>query len=99
PSFRPWRNAATTCAYDWGDALLRNPITGIVDCCARAVSGHPAAAPPKSVMNSRRRMRPPSDSGRGIVRLTLGSGKGKKPLCALLVDKGPTSQLGSFASL
>src|SRR5262245_29071949 len=23
-----WRNAATTRAYDWGDALLRNPTTG-----------------------------------------------------------------------
>jgi hypothetical protein len=34
--------------------LLRNPTTGIVGCCARAASGHAAAAPPKSVMNSRR---------------------------------------------
>src|SRR5262249_21812295 len=33
--------------------LLRNPITGIVDCCARPTSGH-AAAPPTSVMKSRR---------------------------------------------
>jgi hypothetical protein len=30
-----------------------NPITGIVGCCARAASGHAAAAP-RSVMNSRR---------------------------------------------
>jgi hypothetical protein len=29
------------------------PIAGIAGCCARAVSGH-AAAPPSSVMNSRR---------------------------------------------
>ena len=34
--------------------LLRNPITGIAGCCARAASGHAAAAPPSSVMNSRR---------------------------------------------
>jgi len=27
------------------NALLRNPITGIADCCPRAASGH-AAAPP-----------------------------------------------------
>ena len=27
-------------------------------CCARAASGHAAAAPPRSVMNSRRRMCP-----------------------------------------
>src|SRR5262249_58695993 len=28
--------------------------TGIAGCCARAASGHPAAAPPSSVMNWRR---------------------------------------------
>ena len=35
------------------DVLLRKPITGIADCCARAASGHAAAAPPSSDMNSR----------------------------------------------
>ena len=36
------------------------PTTGIAGCCARAASGH-AAAPPSSVMNSRRLMGlPPS---------------------------------------
>jgi hypothetical protein len=39
---------------------LRNPITGIVGCCARAASGHAAAALPSSVMNARRLM---SDMG------------------------------------
>jgi len=38
-----------------GDALPSNPTTGIAGCCARAASGH-AAAPPSSVMNSRRLM-------------------------------------------
>ena len=38
--------------------LLRNPTTGIAACCARAASGH-AAAPPRSVMNSRRLTRSP----------------------------------------
>jgi hypothetical protein len=38
-----------------GDLESRYPITGIVGCCARAASGH-AAAPPSSVMNSRRLM-------------------------------------------
>src|SRR5262249_9361280 len=33
--------------------VCRNPITGIADCCALAASGH-AAAPPSSVINSRR---------------------------------------------
>ena len=36
------------------DRLLRNPITGIPGCCARAASGHATAAPPSSAMNSRR---------------------------------------------
>src|SRR5262249_35462366 len=36
------------------DTVLRNPTVGNADCCARAASGHPAAAPPTSVMNSRR---------------------------------------------
>jgi len=31
-----------------------NPTTGIADCCARAASGHVAAAVPTSVMKSRR---------------------------------------------
>src|SRR5215475_11318742 len=34
--------------------LLRNPITGIAACCARAVSGHAAVAPPIKAMNERR---------------------------------------------
>ena len=32
------------------------PRTGKLACCARAVKGHAAAAPPNSVMNSRRKM-------------------------------------------
>jgi hypothetical protein len=40
--------------------LCRNPTTGIAGCCARAASGHAAAAPPSSVMNSRRFMSLPS---------------------------------------
>jgi hypothetical protein len=36
--------------------LLINPPTGIAGCCAHAAIGHAAAAPPSSVMNSRRRM-------------------------------------------
>jgi uncharacterized protein YchJ len=31
-------------------------MTGIAGCCARAASGHAAAAPPNSVMKSRRLM-------------------------------------------
>src|SRR5215472_16740690 len=34
--------------------MRMNATTGIAGCCARAARGHPAAAPPTSVMNSRR---------------------------------------------
>ena len=49
------------------EAPLRNPITGIAGCCARAASGHAAAAPPSSVMNSRRFIRSPRRRGRAAV--------------------------------
>jgi hypothetical protein len=39
-----------------GRGAAHHPITGIVGCCARAASGHAAAAPPRSEMISRRRM-------------------------------------------
>ena len=35
-------------------AVAQKPITGNARCCARAASGHAAAVPPSSVMNSRR---------------------------------------------
>jgi hypothetical protein len=37
-----------------GDLASSSPITGIAGCCALAASGHAAAVPPSSVMNSRR---------------------------------------------
>jgi Uncharacterised protein family (UPF0149) len=36
-----------------GDSRFKYPTTGIAACCAHAASGH-AAAPPRSVMSSRR---------------------------------------------
>jgi hypothetical protein len=38
-------------------ALLRNPITGMADCCARAANGQAAAALPSIETNSRRPMK------------------------------------------
>jgi len=35
--------------------MLRNPTTGTAGCCARAASGHAAAAPPSSVAKNFRR--------------------------------------------
>src|SRR5262245_4027335 len=52
-SFRPCRNALTRYAKPAAGVVLRNPITGIAGCCARTASGH-AAAPPRTVTNSRR---------------------------------------------
>jgi hypothetical protein len=46
-----------------GDLGSRNPITGIVCCCARAASGH-MAVPPSSVMNSRPFIRQPRRQAR-----------------------------------
>src|SRR3954453_17648890 len=47
-------------AYGWGEAAFINPITGMAGCCARATSGHVAAAPVKSPINSRRCMSDPT---------------------------------------
>src|SRR5262249_51380515 len=54
PALRPLWNAATNVSNARGDAILRKPITGSAGCCARAATGHVAAAPPTRVMNSRR---------------------------------------------
>ena len=54
-SLKPLAEARDAIAHaSIGRAPSRNPITGIAGCCARAASGHATAAPPSSVMNSRR---------------------------------------------
>ena len=47
-SLRPWWNARRRLAERSGASLLKKPITGIADCCARAITGHVTAAPAKS---------------------------------------------------
>ena len=54
PSFSPLRNAGSNGVNDSADPPIRIPITGAAGSCARTPSGHAAAAPPSSVMNSRR---------------------------------------------
>jgi hypothetical protein len=54
-SLSPLRNAATKGAYFSSDEGSRNPTTGITGCCALVASGHATAAPPRSMMNDRRR--------------------------------------------
>ena len=51
-------------AYGWGSPTWRKPITGLSGCCARAACVHTTAAPPRSVMNSRRFIRSPRRRGR-----------------------------------
>jgi hypothetical protein len=51
---RPWRNPSSILALRSGEPVCRKPITGIATCCARAASGHAAAAPPSAAINFRR---------------------------------------------
>ena len=60
-------------AYSSDVSLPRKPITGNSDCCARTATGHAAAAPPRSVMNSRRFIRSPQIAGVDpIILLAVG---------------------------
>ena len=43
-----------------GDATLKNPITGVAGCCARAANDH-ATAPPSSDTNWRRLITEPTE--------------------------------------
>jgi len=61
PSIQPSsRSRCTKAAVHWLQfaevAAPSKPMVGSLACCARAASGHAAAAPPNSVMNSRRFM-------------------------------------------
>src|SRR5262249_17333228 len=62
------RNASTRCTGT--GTPLRKPTTGIAGCCARAASGHAAAALPTSVMNSRRLIVAPRGQNHARHRLT-----------------------------
>src|SRR5215472_7244604 len=68
-SLRPRRNARKRSVIASGDLGSRSPITGIAACCARAASGHGAAAP-TSVMNARRLIVAPRGQNHAPHRLT-----------------------------
>ena len=55
-------------ATSLSEPVMRHPITGIAFCCARAASGHVAAAPPRSVMNPRRCMSHPGNTSRPAAK-------------------------------
>ena len=87
---RPLRNACKTSPVSSGERALINPITGLAACCARAENGQAAAAPPRSVMKSRRLIAAPEASGQAIVSaLKQSAGRGcmsalgQKQTCAL----------------
>jgi len=61
PSIQPSsRSRCTNAANHWpcdeGVPATRNPMVGFAGCCARAASGHAAAAPPNVAKNFRRSM-------------------------------------------
>jgi hypothetical protein len=62
------RKTARFAAKESGEPALRYPTTGIVGCCARAASGHVAAALPSRVTKSRRLMCSPQAEGRILSR-------------------------------
>src|SRR5262245_27229417 len=55
-SLKPRRRPVSREVSDSGTPRLKYPITGIAGCCARAASGHAAAAPPSVAKNFRRAM-------------------------------------------
>jgi hypothetical protein len=67
-----------------GDAPLRNPITGIAGCCARAARGHAAAAPPRSVTKRRRSFDHLVGGGEQLCRLDFQE-------LWMLIDDGRTA--------
>src|SRR5262249_50315706 len=107
-SLRPLRTSPPKRTELSFDRPLTKPITGIAGCCARAASGHAAAAPPTSVMNSRRLIVAPRGSkprtASSHSRPGLGTGRGGRGLrpivlgwqCRLWVPR-PASKPERFA--
>src|SRR5262249_12735364 len=91
-SARPSLKAATRCAHSASDPGLRNPTTGIAACCARAASGH-AAAPPMSVMNSRRLMAASFDHLVGGHEQPVRHGEAEHPGSLVIDDQFKFSRL------
>ena len=72
---------------------FNTPIRGSFPFCwAVAASGHAAAAPPTSVMNSRRFITSPKP-GDGILAAQTGTSIGAKPSRALLVDAADVAEV------
>src|SRR5262245_7721960 len=76
---RPLRNACNTGPVSSGERALKNPITGLAACCARAENGQAAVAPPSNLMNSRRLMAAPAAWTSLIVSVQVARLKGHPP--------------------
>src|SRR5215475_9391446 len=79
---RPLRNACNTSPVSSGERALMNPITGLVDGCARTENGQPAVAPPSNLMNSRRLIATPDAQEAAWYRVKPARGKAL-PMSAL----------------
>ena len=70
-------------------------------CCARAASGHAAAAPPRSVMNSRRRIVAPElktgDRSKSLTVLGWHQADGRT--MSALAQKQTLQQVGGMSAL
>ena len=78
-ALRPCWNAVTRIPNFSGVSLPKYPTTGIAGCCARAASGQATAAPPITLINSRRLMCPP----KGHVVCGLKAAFARPPMSAL----------------
>jgi hypothetical protein len=64
---QPLHESGNPLARDDGVAAPKKPIVGSFVCCPCAASGHAAATPPSSVMNSRRRIAAPKLRGQHCI--------------------------------
>ena len=98
PSIQPrsWSRRANAAARSFSARGVLSPkkptIGRFTACCARAASGHAAAAPPSNVMNSRHRMGIPSVRGSTPYHIV------EKPCCASQHFGPPDFRNGSLAS-
>src|SRR5262249_48765861 len=92
--------------------LLRNPISGVVACCARTANGQILAEPATTLMKSRRRMAPqglrstpiPADYSRDLQPAKWGlgvrlHGSNPEPLMSALGQKRTFKRLRLMSAL
>src|SRR5262245_8359271 len=103
-SAKPRRKPASSRTYAPGEAMWRNPITGMAGCCARAASGQTTAEPAITLMNSRRLIRVLAQARDHATRLqndTLhkGLGVGLNDIQKAVIGTLPDVRYGSKAEM